>query len=338
MAISYASAGVDISKVKGIHSEVQETLKSTFLPGVLPIFGHYAGLVKIGKETIAMHTDGVGTKVLVAHELNKYDTVGIDCVAMNVNDIICVGAKPVALVDYLALQREDAVLVREIMKGLVSGSKEAEVSLIGGETAIMPDLIKGESGKTGFDLAGTAIGAVKGKPITGEKMKVGDAIIGLESSGVHSNGLTLARKALPKEHWGELLAPTKIYVRPVMQMLDSIDVHGMAHITGGAFSKLMRIGDYAKVGFLLDNMPKPSRVFERMSKSGISEKEMYSTFNMGVGLCVVAEPKAAKKVAGIFHAHGMEAWPIGRAVDDPERTVRIPSLKVVGKRDKFYEE
>ncbi len=321
MANSYASAGVDISKVKGIHAEIEGMLKVTHSGSVLPIFGHYAGLVKIGKETIAMHTDGVGTKVLVAHELNKYDTVGIDCVAMNVNDIICVGAKPVALVDYLALQHEDAGLVRELMKGLVVGSKEAEVSLIGGETAIMPGLIKGEAGKTGFDLAGTAIGVVKGKPITGEKMKAGDAIVGIESSGVHSNGLTLARKALPKEHWNELLVPTRIYVKPVMEMLSSLDIHGMAHITGGSFSKLMRIGDYAKVGFRLDNMPEPPKVFRRMSESGITEKEMYHTFNMGVGYCVVCSEKDSGKVIGISRKHKLKAGVIGSIVK--ERKVSI---------------
>ena len=312
MASSYASAGVDISKVKGIHKEIGGMLKGTHSSSILPIYGHYAGLVKIGNETIAMHTDGVGTKVLVAHELGKYDTVGIDCVAMNVNDIICVGAKPVAMVDYLALQREDSELVRELMNGLVLGAKEAEVSLIGGETAIMPDLIRGEEGKTGFDLAGTAIGVVKGKPITGSTMRAGDAIVGIESSGVHSNGLTLARKTLPREHWGELLVPTKIYVKPVMEMLTAIDIHGMAHITGGAFSKLMRIGDYAKVGFRLDNMPKPPKVFELMANNGgIEERELYRTFNMGTGLCVVCSQQEAKVVISISKKHRMKAGVIG---------------------------
>ncbi len=322
MGTSYASAGVDISKVKGIHKEIEGMLKGTHSTSVLPIYGHYAGLVKIGSETIAMHTDGVGTKVLVAHELGKYDTVGIDCVAMNVNDIICVGARSIAMVDYLALQHEDSELVRELMKGLVIGAKEAEVSLIGGETAIMPDLIKGEEGKTGFDLAGTAIGVVKGKPITGSAMRAGDAIVGIESSGVHSNGLTLARKALPKEHWRELLTPTKIYVKPVMEMLSAIDIHGMAHITGGAFSKLMRIGDYAKVGFLLDNMPKPPKVFELMANTGgIEERELYRTFNMGIGYCVVCGEQEAKKAISIAKKHKLKAQVIGSI--SKERKVSI---------------
>jgi phosphoribosylformylglycinamidine cyclo-ligase len=321
MASSYAKAGVDISKVKGMHSEIERMLKGSHSKAVLPIYGHYAGLIRAQGQTIAMHTDGVGTKVLVAHELKKYDTVGIDCIAMNVNDIICVGAKPIALVDYLALAHEDAPLVREIMKGLIKGANEAGVSLIGGETAIMPDLIKGEAKKTGFDLAGTAIGIVAGKPITGEKMKVGDVIVGLESSGVHSNGLTLARRALPKKHWRELLSPTKIYVKPVMEMIRAADIHGMAHITGGGFSKLMRIGNYAKVGFLLDNMPKPPKVFERMAESGIAEREMHRTFNMGVGYCVVCPKKDAGKIISIAKKHKIKAQIIGSITK--ERKVSI---------------
>ncbi|MFH1448777.1 MAG: phosphoribosylformylglycinamidine cyclo-ligase [Candidatus Micrarchaeota archaeon] len=311
MVKSYASAGVNIAKVKGIHAHVERMLKSTHSPEVMPIYGHYAGLVRTGKETIAMHTDGVGTKVLVAHEFKKYDTIGIDCIAMNVNDIICVGAKPTALVDYLALQHEDEPLVRELMKGLVKGAKEAGVSLIGGETAIMPDLIKGEKGKTGFDLAGASIGVMRGKPITGERMRPGNAVIGLASSGVHSNGLTLARKALPKKHWKELLTPTRIYVKPVMEILASVTVHGMAHITGGAFSKLRRIGNYAKVGFMLDNMPKPLKVFRLLMQAGICEREMYKTFNMGVGYCIICSQRDGDKVVSICKKHKLKASVIG---------------------------
>ncbi len=326
MVKSYASAGVNIAKVRSIHSQVERMLRGTHSHEILPVYGHYAGLIKTGKETIAMHTDGVGTKVLVAHELGKYDTVGIDCVAMNVNDIICLGAKPTALVDYLAIQKEDALLVRELMKGLVKGAKEAEVSLIGGETAIMPDLIKGEKGKTGFDLAGTAIGVLKGKPITGARMKTGDAVVGLASSGVHSNGLTLARKALPKTYWKDLLTPTKIYVKPVMEIISKVDVHGMAHITGSAFSKLMRIGNYSKVGFKLNNLPNPPRVFKLMMKQGISEKEMYSTFNMGVGYCVVCSKRNADEVIDICSKRKLNASAIGEITK--ERKVSIETNQV----------
>src|SRR3989344_9170991 len=175
MAFDYSKAGVDVQKVKGMHAQIDEMLRATHSADVLPIYGHYAGLMKLpgSKQLLAMHTDGVGTKVLVAQALRKYDTVGIDCVAMNVNDIICVGARPVALVDYLALGREDAKLTRELMKGLVAGAKEAGTSLVGGETAIMGDVIKGVKGCTGFDLAATCIGVIEtnhNRPITGEAM------------------------------------------------------------------------------------------------------------------------------------------------------------------------
>ncbi|MCX6778183.1 MAG: phosphoribosylformylglycinamidine cyclo-ligase [Candidatus Micrarchaeota archaeon] len=311
MAKTYAEAGVDIQKVKRMQAGINELVRSTHNENVVPIMGHYAGMVEIGGKIVAMHTDSVGTKVLVAQELGKFDTVGIDCVAMNVNDIICVGARPVGLVDYIAIEKEDASLVSELMKGLVSGAKEAECPILGGETAIMPDVIKAEKG-TGFDLAASCIGVVeKDKVITGEAMKEGDFIVGLESSGVHSNGLTLARVAVEKENWSELLTPTKIYVKPVMEMLNEIDVRGIAHITGGAFSKMMRIGEYAGVGFLLDAMPKPPKVFRLMMESGIDDREMYTTFNMGIGMCVVCPEADAEKAIHICGKYGVGASVIG---------------------------
>jgi phosphoribosylformylglycinamidine cyclo-ligase len=249
MSMDYAKSGVDVERVKGIHASIKELISTTHGKDVLPIYGHYAGIVRVGKETVAMHTDGVGSKVLIAQFLRKYDTVGIDCVAMNVNDVICVGAKPVALVDYIALEHENEELVSRLMHGLVEGAKEAEVAIIGGETAILPDMIKPGldfSGfhTNGFDLAATCIGVVgRAGLITGENMKTNDVVIGVESSGLHSNGYTLARKVLDMNEWGkELLVPTRIYVNPVMECLKKVKVHGLAHITGGAFSKLSRIG------------------------------------------------------------------------------------------------
>ena len=317
MAYTYSKAGVDVKKVNALHKATDVLLRTTHSRSVLPIYGHYAGLVKVGKELIAMHTDGVGTKVLVAQALRKYDTVGIDCVAMNVNDIICVGARPVALVDYLALGREDAKLTRELMKGLVAGAKEAGTSLVGGETAIMGDVIKGVKGCTGFDLAATCIGVIEtnhNRPITGEAMRPGDVVVGLESSGIHSNGLTLARKVLKGRRWlRELLVPTRIYVKPIMQMVRELDVHGIAHITGGAFSKLSRIADRAKVGIKLDNTPKPQPVFRAIQRAArLSEREMYRTFNMGVGMCVIVGEKDAGSVIAIAKKYGINAMKIGR--------------------------
>src|SRR3989338_1015422 len=330
MAFDYSKAGVDVQKVKGMHAQIDEMLRATHSADVLPIYGHYAGLMKLpgSKQLLAMHTDGVGTKVIVAQRLRKFDTVGIDCVAMNVNDIICVGARPTALVDYLALEGEDEVLTAELMKGLVKGAKEAGVSIVGGETAIMGDVIKGEPGCTGFDLAATCIGVVEtkdGKPITGVAMKAGDVVVGLESSGIHSNALTLARKVLTEEKWQrELLTPTRIYVKPVLEMVAKLDVHGLAHITGGAFSKLSRIADCSpqNIGFALKDMPTPQPVFTEIQRAAkLSEREMYRTFNMGVGMCVIVPEKQADSAIAIAKRHGIKAGRIGKKIKEKGITV-----------------
>jgi phosphoribosylformylglycinamidine cyclo-ligase len=214
------------------------------------------------------------------------------------------------LVDYLALAREDAGLVFEIMKGLQEGARQAGCAIIGGETAILPDMIKG--GKRPFDLAATCVGVVEGEPLTGAKMKPGDILVGLESSGLHSNGYTLARKVLDKKKWGaQMLEPTRIYAKPVLEMLASCDIHGLAHITGGGFSKLTRIGAYAHVGFLLDNMPKMSGVMAELEKKVGSDYEMHRTFNCGIGMCIACPAKEEEKVAGIAKKHGIRAQRVG---------------------------
>ena len=260
---------------------------------------HYAGLIDLTPEyALALHTDGVGTKILVAEACRKYDTIGIDCVAMNVNDIICVGAEPIALTNCLTLERANPRLVNEIMIGLARGAREASVAVVSGETAIMPDVVNG------FDLTATVVGIVhRKKIITGEEMQNGDAVLGLRSSGIHSNGLTLARKLLttPKTEMSirrELLRPTRIYVKDISKLLNSkIEIHGLAHITGGAYSKLKRIGQRAKVGFLLDNLFQPQRIFNLIKKQGkLPEREMYRTFNMGTGFLVICPPNQIQKV------------------------------------------
>lgn len=241
--------------------------------------------------------DGVGTKVLVADALRKYDTIGIDCVAMNVNDIICVGAEPIALVDYLAIEKTNPSLVYQIMKGLRKGAQEAGVAVVSGETAIVPDLVRT------FDLSATVVGLVrKDKIITGDKSKPGDIILGLRSSGIHSNGLTLARKLMLGPRMNpriarELLRPTRIYVKPIARLLKSgVAVHGLAHITGGAYSKLKRIGLRANVGFHLNKLPTPPRIFKKIQATGrISNQEMYRTFNMGIGLLLICPNRAARR-------------------------------------------
>ncbi|MCX6771142.1 MAG: phosphoribosylformylglycinamidine cyclo-ligase [Candidatus Micrarchaeota archaeon] len=311
---TYSSSGVDIRKVKGIHAAINDSIFSSLPDYVLPIKGHYAGLFRSGGQTLAIHCDGVGTKVMVADALGKFDTVGIDAVAMNVNDIICLGARPLVLVDYLALAREDAELVSEILKGLQEGAKMAGCAIIGGETAILPEIIKG--GERPFDLAATCVGVVEGEPLTGAKMKPGDILIGLESSGLHSSGYTLARKVLDAKKWGkEMLEPTRIYVKPIMEMLAGCEVHGIAHITGGAFSKLSRIGSYGNVGFLLDNMPKMHGVMAELANKVGSDYEMHRTFNCGIGMAVACPPAQESAIIGIAKKHGIGAQRIGKVVE-----------------------
>ena len=215
---------INVKNVRKIQSSIWGNIKSTFAfrkgyGEALPVFGHYGGLFKCGAEELVIHTDGVGTKILVAQALEKYDTIGIDAIAMSVNDILCVGAEPLVGVDYLALAEEDDWLVNEVMKGLVKGAEESGCAIVGGETAIIPDIIKG--GKRPFDLTFTVVGRVK-KKILGEEIRKGDIMVGLESSGIHSNGYTLARQALDMGKWGaEMLKPTRIYASAVLEMIDA---------------------------------------------------------------------------------------------------------------------
>ncbi len=323
--MTYRDAGVDVKKVRAAQKSIGDIIKATHkLPiagRVLSGFGHYAGLVKIGQETLAVHSDGVGTKVLVAQMMNRYDTVGVDCVAMNVNDVICVGARPVAFIDYIAMRQPNEALLEEIASGLVDGARQSQMAIVGGETAIVPEIISGE--ENAFDLAGMVLGTVKGRPVLGSAIKPGDLIIGVESSGIHSNGYTLARKVLLSrysvddnaEHLvqtvgEELLIPTRIYVRPVMELLGKVPVHGLAHITGGSFTKLPRLND--KVQYVLDNLPTPTGIFRQIQQDGnIDIKEMYRTFNMGVGFCVIAPKSSAEKIMRTFKKHRMHCWQIG---------------------------
>jgi phosphoribosylformylglycinamidine cyclo-ligase len=212
-------------------------------------------------------------------------------VAMNVNDCICIGARPIALVDYIAIDKVDSAKIGQIIKGVAEGAKQASCEVIGGETAIMPDTVKG------FDLAGTALGFVKkGDIITGERIRDGDVIIGLESSGVHSNGVTLARKVLDLDKWGkELLKPTKIYVSEIMSIVGP-DVHGLSNITGGGLNKIKRILPKGLGAEITDPL-EPQGVFKEIQKrGGVSDYEMYKTFNMGMGFAIICAPGAAKGI------------------------------------------
>jgi phosphoribosylformylglycinamidine cyclo-ligase len=325
--MTYRAAGVDVGKVRMAQKSIGEIISATHrmiaTGKVVSGFGHYAGLIKIGSELLALHSDGVGTKVLVAQLMKKFDTVGIDCIAMNVNDVICVGAQPVGFVDYVALKQPNERLLQEIAKGLVDGARQSQMAIVGGETAVLPDIIAGDN-ENAFDLAGMVMGVVKGKPVLGGAIKPGDIILGVESSGLHSNGYTLARKVLLSKYsvddnaehlvqtvGEELLIPTRIYVRPVMEILKKkIGVHGLANITGGSFTKLPRLN--GRVRYDLDGLPEPTGIFRQIQVDGeIDGKEMYRTFNMGIGFCVVAPKKSADDIVGIFAKYKMHCKAIG---------------------------
>ena len=315
MAFTYAQAGVDVREIRGIQRKINRMIASTNTGVTHPLLGHYAGLFSAGGLTMTLHCDSVGSKILVAQAVGKHDTIGIDAVAMNVNDLICIGSRPIAAVDYLAMSEADERLTLEIMKGLVRGCREAGVALVGGETAMLPDmLLKHKGERVAYDLAVTAAGIMDGKPITGKGMKENDVVVGLASSGLHSNGYSLARKIMPKQYYREMLTPTKIYVKPVMEMVRACDVHGIAHITGGAFSKLSRIGRHGNVGFLLDNVPKPDGVFAGLAARVKSDYELYRTFNMGVGMCIVVGRNEADDILSIAGKHRIKAGMIGKRI------------------------
>lgn len=307
---------IDVEHVKRMQSAIWEQIKSTysFRKGYgepIPIFGHYGGLFKCGNETLVIHTDGVGTKLLVAQQMETYDTVGIDAVAMSVNDILCVGAEPLVGVDYIALAKEDDELVAQIMEGLIKGAEESGCAIIGGETAIISDMVKG--GKRPFDLNFTIVGRVK-KLILGNEIVKGDVIVGLESSGIHSNGYTLARKVLDIKKWGKkMLTPTKIYVSSVLEMIDACDIHGIAHITGGSFSKLSRLNK--DVGYRIDKLPSIKPIFAELQKKVSDVATMHRTFNMGIGMALILPEDRADTIINIAKKHEIEATVIGEIIE-----------------------
>jgi phosphoribosylformylglycinamidine cyclo-ligase len=324
MAVTYKQAGVNVQNIKKSQKEIGRIITSTHnLQKNVKVkhgFGHYAGIVRItDKITLAMHTDGVGTKVMIANMMKKYDTIGIDCIAMNVNDIICIGATPISFVDYIAANKNDKKIFAQITKGLVSGAKLAQVPIVGGETAIMPDLFSGKN--FSFDLSGMVVGMLQRKPILGSSITRDDVIIGIKSSGLHSNGYSLARKVLLSKYsikdkikgvgnlGNVLLTPTQIYVKPVLEILKKCKVHGLAHITGGSFTKLLRL---KKIGYDFFNMPKVPPIMQLIEDNGVKRDEMYKTFNMGVGFCIIAPNGQVHKINSIVKKHMLQSQEIGK--------------------------
>ncbi len=311
MALTYAKAGVDIEKENRAIASLAKQLvyKRRGFGAPLTDVGHYAGLIDFGEYALALTTDGVGSKVLIANEMKKWNTVGIDCIAMNVNDLLAMGIEPLAFVDYIAIQEPNEEIMRQIGGGLSKGAEISRITIVGGETATLPDIVRG------FDLAGTCLGMVKkDRIITGERIEIGDAIIGIPSNGVHSNGYSLVRKIIKDSGYSyhdlfpynkkttigeELLIPTRIY----MEILDAVrefDIHGLAHITGSGLMKLHRITGH---GFDITDPLMPQSIFRFLQEEGdVDEVEMYKTFNMGMGFVVVVSKsearEASKKLGG----------------------------------------
>jgi phosphoribosylformylglycinamidine cyclo-ligase len=345
---AYAEAGVDASEAHGALTGLVDVLKriDTGKPSrsVLPS-GHYAAVLRLDDRTgIAFGTDGVGSKVIVAEQAGRFDTVGIDCVAMNVNDLICVGAEPIALVDYIAVEDAQPDVLREIAVGLREGAEQAGVEIPGGELAQLPDVIKGHPSPNGFDLCASCIGLVPlDRIVTGASIEPGDALIGIPSSGVHSNGLTLARSVLsdlretPPELGGrmvadELLEPTVIYVRAILELLASdVDVRGLAHITGDGFLNLTRLE--APVGYRVEApLPVPP-VFRLIAeRGGVGEGELWEVFNMGCGFCVVVPQTDADSTVDLLAGRHAGTAVIG-TITDEAGLVELPRSGLAGRKD-----
>ena len=355
----YEAAGVDTTQEEeGLHrliQRVQRTWPLAGSPGAvqLPV-GYFANVVDIGGIGVAITTDGVGTKVLIAQLMHRYDTIGIDCVAMNVNDLICVGATPVTMVDYLAVQRADPDFFDQIAIGLCEGARQAGVSIPGGEIAQLHEIINGVREGYGFDLAGSAIGTVPlDRIVIGRDIEEGDVLIGLESNGIHSNGVTLARQALlergklsldaslPELGYTlgeELLRPTHIYVSEALEILRSgLGVKALIHITSDGLLNLTRVN--SETGYLIEDLPPVPPVFGLIQHYGqVTDEEMFRVFNMGIGFCFVVSPEHADAVLQIAQAHGKRAHRIGFAVRDAAQQVFVKPYRIVGRDKRFYRE
>ena len=348
----------------GVSSQGAETALSGLLKHVLPTrkfsdryplaadIGYFANVIDLGNgEGIAFGTDGVGTKIIVAELLGRYDTIGIDCVAMNVNDVICVGARPVSMVDYIACSHTDPEVFSQLGQGLAEGAWQAGISISGGEISQIKEII------SGIDLVGACIGHVSlNKVNTGKNVQPGNLIVGLASSGVHANGLTLARRVLLgdsleeqksrindyEEFLGQtlgeaLLEPTKIYVKPILEMLDSeIDLKAMVHITSGGFCNLNRVAS-ENIRFVIDTLQPIPEIFDLIQdRGGVSEAEMFEVFNMGTGFCLIVEgTKEVEAISEICKSHDLPCQVIGQVEACQGKEVSLPQKQLTGKGSSF---
>ena len=338
---SYAAAGVDITAGYKAVELMKSHIARTMTSGVCSDVGGFGGLFEldttgIEKPVLVSGTDGVGTKLKLAFLMDKHDTVGIDCVAMCVNDIICCGAKPLFFLDYIACGKNVPEKIASIVSGVAEGCVQSGAALIGGETAEMPGFYPVDE----YDLAGFSVGVVdKSKILDPSTMKAGDVVIALPSSGVHSNGFSLVRKVFdvensdiksPREELGgksigeTLLAPTKIYVKPVLALLEQVKVKGISHITGGGFYENIPRSIPDGLGAVIDRKNvKVLPIFDLIAKEGgISERDMFNTFNMGVGMSIVVAREDAEKAIEILKANGEDAYVIGK-IENSEDKITI---------------
>jgi len=303
---TYSKAGVNIDdKSNAIGSLVKELgYERNDIGRMVRIPGLFASLIDFGDRYLTLATDGVGTKLMIAEELNIWNTVGIDCIAMNVNDTICVNSEPTSFVDYIAIDVPNEAITREIGIGLRKGAELSNMEIVGGEIAVLPEIVNG------VDLSGTCLGYVeKDKVITGDTCREGDAIVALRSSGIHSNGMTLARKVFESENiklvdrlpglkgtvGEELLTPTEIYVKQVLEMTSTHDIHGLVNITGGGLRNILRMKKGLR--YVIDDPIAPAPIFQRIQEIGeVEDKEIYQTLNMSMGFIIITSEQDAASI------------------------------------------
>ncbi|RMF93052.1 MAG: phosphoribosylformylglycinamidine cyclo-ligase [Nitrospinota bacterium] len=348
--LTYRAAGVEPAeeRARALLAWVTQTqgLNRQY-PLLLPL-GYFANVIRLDDRCgLAIATDGVGTKILLAQMLGMYDTIGIDAIAMNVNDVLCVGATPVSVVDYLAVQQMDPQVLEAIGRGLFHGAQQAGVHIAGGEIAQIREMLRGEEEGKGLDLVCTCVGVVPlDRIIIGQELRPGDVVIGVQSTGIHSNGLTLARKIFFDRHHlsvhhrfpelgtktlgEELLTPTAIYVPEVVELLThQVPIKAITHITGGGLLNLLRVE--AAVGFVLDTLPEPPPIFSLIQSHGqVPRAEMYGVFNMGIGLCLVVEPGVVDQVLATMQKHGRKAYRIGYVTQEHPRQIYLEKEGLMG--------
>jgi phosphoribosylformylglycinamidine cyclo-ligase len=345
---AYARAGVDQLLSGKAVSALVEVLSGirTGRPSRAALeSGHYANVLKIDEQRgIALSCDSVGSKVIVCEQLGRYDTIGIDLWGMNANDVICVGADPIALLDYIAVEEANPEMLEQIAIGLREGAEQAGAEIPGGELAVLPDLLQGHPSPRGFDLVGFCVGLVDlDSIVTGDRIEPGDAIVGIPSSGIHSNGLSLARSVLSdldEELDGRtmgdlLLEPTVIYVRAVRELLESsVDVRGLAHITGDGFLNLLRLEAHA--GYRVDSpLPVPPVFVQIAERGGVEDSELYEVFNMGCGFCVVVPHADAGAAVELLDRHHPGTAVIGHTTT-ATGVVELPKQGLIGRRGEGF--